>query len=156
MKECWHPDPDKRPTADEVLKKFGVITENENTICSHTEIIRSSDIGPVANNPSAIYKSRYLSGMIKSAASTRSLRSQSIISEPDQFNFYQRNSNNKRKLGDNQFGNKSDNGTNNKKIKQIEDENNDYVTKELKFDIDINSKQSKDDGYITREIGFDI
>src|SRR6266542_1232871 len=43
------------------------------------KIIKSSDIGPVAtNNPGAIYKSRPLSGMIHSAMSLRSLRSQSI------------------------------------------------------------------------------
>ncbi|EXX70030.1 hypothetical protein RirG_091030 [Rhizophagus irregularis DAOM 197198w] len=47
-------------------------------------------------------------------------------------------------------------GTSNKKIKPIEDENNVYATKEFEFDIDINSRQSKDDGYITREIDFDI
>ncbi|PKK69439.1 hypothetical protein RhiirC2_748420 [Rhizophagus irregularis] len=57
--------------------------------------------------------------MIKSAASTRSLRSQSITSELDQLDFYQRNSSNKRKFEDNQFESIS-----NKKIKPIEDENN--------------------------------
>ena len=47
-----------------------------------TKIIESSDIGPVTkNNPGAIYNSRLLSGIIRSAMSTRSLRSQSIISE---------------------------------------------------------------------------
>ncbi|GBB97566.1 hypothetical protein RclHR1_03000009 [Rhizophagus clarus] len=144
MKECWHSDPEKRPTADEVLEKINDILNNEWN--NKTKIIKSSDIGPVTtNNPDAIYKSRYLSGMIKSAASTRSLRSKSIISEPD-----------KRKLGDNQFRNRFDNGTNNKKTKQIKVENNDYVTKELEFDIDINSKQSNNDEYITSEIHFDI
>jgi hypothetical protein len=47
-----------------------------------TEIIKSSNIGPVTtNNLDTIYKSRYLSDMIKSTASTRSLRSQSITLE---------------------------------------------------------------------------
>jgi hypothetical protein len=47
-----------------------------------TKISNLLDIGPVtANNPDAVYKSRYLSGMIKFAASTRSLRSLSITSE---------------------------------------------------------------------------
>ncbi|CAB5374308.1 unnamed protein product [Rhizophagus irregularis] len=124
---------------------------------NETKIIKSPDIGPVTtNNPDAIYKSRYLSGMIKSAASTRSLRSQSITSELDQLDFYQRNSSNKRKFEDNQFESNFINGISNKKIKPIEDENNAYATKELEFDIDINSRQSKIGGYITREIDFDI
>ncbi|POG63811.1 hypothetical protein GLOIN_2v1682625, partial [Rhizophagus irregularis DAOM 181602=DAOM 197198] len=60
MEECWHSDPDKRPT----------------------KIIESSDIGPVTkNNPGAIYRSRPLSAMINSAMSLRSLRSQFIYSE---------------------------------------------------------------------------
>ncbi|CAB5351089.1 unnamed protein product [Rhizophagus irregularis] len=67
--------------------------------------------------------------MIKSAASTRSLRSQSSITL---------------KLS-----------TSNKKIKPIEDENNDYATKELDLDIDMNPKQFNDE-YITTEINFDI
>jgi serine/threonine protein kinase len=72
MKECWHSVPEKRPTAVEISLKFSVIN------CYGSEIIESSDIGPVTtNNPYAVYKSRYLSGMIKSAASTRNLRSQS-------------------------------------------------------------------------------
>ncbi|PKY61604.1 hypothetical protein RhiirA4_486811 [Rhizophagus irregularis] len=95
--------------------------------------------------------------MIKSAASTRSLRSQSVTLELDQFNFYQRNSNgnNKRKFEDNQFESNFINGTGNKKIKPIEDENNDYATKELELDIDMNPKQFNDE-YITTEINFDI
>ncbi|CAB5374272.1 unnamed protein product [Rhizophagus irregularis] len=82
--------------------------------------------------------------MIKSAASTRSLRSQS-----NQLDFYQRNSNDKRKLED---GDSFSNGTSNKKIKPIEDENNDYATKELELVIDMNFN----DEYITTEINFDI
>ncbi|CAB4494125.1 unnamed protein product [Rhizophagus irregularis] len=82
------------------------------------------DIGPVTtNNPGAIYKSRYLSDMIKSAASTRSLRSKSITSED-----HQRSSNNKRKSrkfeDNNQSENNFDNGESIKKIKLIEDKNN--------------------------------
>ncbi|CAB4374088.1 unnamed protein product [Rhizophagus irregularis] len=89
--------------------------------------------------------------MIKSATSTRSLKSQSITSKLDQFDIY--DPNNKRKFDDNQSNN---HGENMKKTKLIEDENNDYVTKEFKFDIDNNSKQPNDKKYITREIGFDI
>ncbi|GBC19872.2 kinase-like domain-containing protein [Rhizophagus irregularis DAOM 181602=DAOM 197198] len=157
--ECWHSDPEKRPTAAEVSKKIQEIWRIDTIFggYSKTKIIISSDIGPVTtNNPDAIYKSRYLSGMIKSAASTRSLRSQSITVKLDQLDFDQRNSNVKRKFEDNQFENNFINGTSNKKIKPIEDKNNVYATKELEFDIDINSSQSKDDGYITREIDFDI
>jgi serine/threonine protein kinase len=81
MKECWHSDPEKRPTADEISKKFYRIYATQ-LWPNRTEIIKSPDIGPVTtNNPDAVYKSRYLSGMIKSAASTRNLRSQSITSE---------------------------------------------------------------------------
>ncbi|RGB40092.1 kinase-like domain-containing protein [Rhizophagus diaphanus] len=108
MKECWHSDPKKRPTAVEILKKTEEILVNEQE--NKTEIIESSDIGPVTtNNLEAIYKSRYLSV--------------------------------KRKFNNNQLDNSFD---------------NDYVTKELEFDIDTNSNQSNDDEYITIEINFDI
>ncbi|GBB98850.1 hypothetical protein RclHR1_03340011 [Rhizophagus clarus] len=150
MKECWNPDPEKRPKACGVLKKIEVVCKAEIGQQNETKIIKSSDIGPViTNNPGAIYKSRYLSSMIKSAASTRSLRSQSITSELG-----------KRKFEDNQFENNFINDKSIKKIKLIKelikDENYEYVTKELELDIDINSKRSNDDGYITSEIDFDI
>ena len=80
-----HSDPEKRPTADEVLKKIKeiyIIEKEKVNRFQETKITNSLDIGPVTtNNPDAIYKSRYLSNMIISAASTRSLRSQSITSE---------------------------------------------------------------------------
>jgi serine/threonine protein kinase len=80
MKKCWHSDPEKRPKADEISNKFIEMRNIERG--NETEIIRSPDIGPITtNNPDAVYKSRYLSGMIKSAASTRNLRSQSITFE---------------------------------------------------------------------------
>ncbi|UZO15244.1 uncharacterized protein OCT59_006675 [Rhizophagus irregularis] len=155
MKECWHSDPKKRPTAVEILKKTEEVLVNEQEY--KTEIIESSDIGPVTrNNPDAIFKSRYLSGMIKSAASTRSLKSQSITSKLDQFDNYRRNFNVKRKFNDNQLDNSFDNDKNIKKIKIIKDESIDYITKELEFDIVTNSNQSNDDEYITIEIDFDI
>ncbi len=76
MKECWHSDPIKRPKAADMYKKFNKMYSNG------IQIIKSSDIGPVTkNNSGAIYKSRSLSGIIRSAMSTRSLRSQSITSE---------------------------------------------------------------------------
>ncbi|EXX68819.1 hypothetical protein RirG_101650 [Rhizophagus irregularis DAOM 197198w] len=75
MKECWHSDPNKRPTANDLSKIFdegGKLHWSINRI----EIIKSPDIGPITNNPNAIYKSRSLSAMIKSAESTRSLKIQ--------------------------------------------------------------------------------
>jgi hypothetical protein len=78
MKECWHPDPEKRPPAVEVLEKIKKIFDRERN--NETEIIESSEI-VIANNPGAIYESRNLSDIIKSAASIRSLGSQSITSE---------------------------------------------------------------------------
>ncbi|GBB98854.1 hypothetical protein RclHR1_03340015 [Rhizophagus clarus] len=147
MKECWHPEPEKRPKADEVLKEIEEVRKAEIRLKhNETKIIKSSDIGPVTtNNPDAIYKSRYLSSMIKSAASTRSLRSQSITSELG-----------KRKFEDNQFENNFINGESIKKIKVIEDKNYEYATKELELDIDINSNRFNDEEYITTEINFDI
>ena len=84
MKECWDSDPNKRPTASNLLVRVINMWVNESKNIYNknpTEIKESPNIGPVAaNNPGAIYKSRPLSEMIKSAASTRSLRSQTITS----------------------------------------------------------------------------
>ena len=75
MQECWDSDPNKRPTAFNTYKKLVNIMRVEEK--NPTKIIWSSDIGPkVTNNPGAIYSSRLLSGMIKSAMSTRSLSSE--------------------------------------------------------------------------------
>ena len=80
MKKCWHSDPNKRPIASSILEQLDYIKSNE--LEKPTKIVLSSNIGPITtNNPGAIYKSRPLSGMIQSAMSTRSLRSQSITSE---------------------------------------------------------------------------
>ena len=77
MKDCWNLDPEKRPSADDIWSKISKMWNNERD--NPTEIIKSLDIGPVTiNNPGAIYKSRPLSGMIHSAMSLRSTRSQSI------------------------------------------------------------------------------
>ncbi|POG81462.1 kinase-like domain-containing protein, partial [Rhizophagus irregularis DAOM 181602=DAOM 197198] len=81
MEECWHSDPEKRPHATDIYDKIDKIYKEESKNCDNknpTEIVKSSDIGPVTNNPNAIYKSRNLSGMIQSAISLRSSRSQSI------------------------------------------------------------------------------
>jgi serine/threonine protein kinase len=81
MQKCWHPDPNERPTANELFKIFAfkgnLYYWKEKT--NPTKIIESPDIGPITtSNPGAIYKSRPLSRMIRSAESTRSLRSQNI------------------------------------------------------------------------------
>ena len=78
MQECWHSDPKKRPTAYNIRIRITGIRGNEHG--NPTKIIKSSDTGPLTiNNPGAIYKSRPLSAMIKSAESTRSLKSQRIM-----------------------------------------------------------------------------
>ena len=62
MKECWHFDPRKRPTATDLHKRIDKIEDDEIKKARNenpTKIIESSDIGPVkTNNPGAIYKSR--------------------------------------------------------------------------------------------------
>ncbi|GET59459.1 kinase-like domain-containing protein [Rhizophagus irregularis DAOM 181602=DAOM 197198] len=101
-----------------------------------TKIAESPDIGPAtANNPDAIYRSRSLSAMIKSAESTRSLESQNIRLKFE----------GKRKFNDSLFKDEI-----NKKIKLPE--NNEL---ELGIDIDIDI-QSNNNDYITEEINFDI
>ncbi|CAB5116259.1 unnamed protein product [Rhizophagus irregularis] len=85
-----------------------------------------SDIGPITtNNPGAIYKSRPLSGMINSAMSLWSLRSQSVNLEKV-----------KRKF---EYNNDDGQNINIKRKKLFENENNDYFTKEIELDIDIKS-----------------
>ncbi|CAB4490177.1 unnamed protein product [Rhizophagus irregularis] len=85
-----------------------------------TKIIESSDIGPVTTTHlGAIYKSRPLSGMINSAMSLRSLRSQPINLEKV-----------KRKFEDN-----NNDGQSIKRKKLFENKNNEYITKEYGFDI---------------------
>ncbi|PKC61254.1 kinase-like protein [Rhizophagus irregularis] len=85
--------------------------------------------------------SRPLSEMIKSAESTRNLISQNITLE------FQ-----KRRLDDNMIGN--DNNYNTiKKIKSFKNENTEYLTKELKFDIDGNENIT---GFNKEQIKFII
>ncbi|EXX60453.1 Cdc15p [Rhizophagus irregularis DAOM 197198w] len=126
MKECWDSNPDKRPTADDIYIRIGEMYENERKSFyeynNPTEIIESSDIGPVTTNHlGAIYKSRPLSGMINSAMSLRSLRSQSVNLEKVKRNFEDNN----------------DEGQSIKRKKLFENENNDYFTNEIELDIDI-------------------
>ncbi|RIA93970.1 kinase-like domain-containing protein [Glomus cerebriforme] len=130
MKECWHPDSNKRPTVSNLQLKVRAIWENEiknNSYKNPTEIIKSSDIGPITtNNPGAIYKSRPLSAMIKSAKSTVNLRSQNNISKIVK--------NDKRKFDDDLIEDNNKNDKNFKKIKLLENEKNGYS---MELDIDI-------------------
>ncbi|CAB4425896.1 unnamed protein product [Rhizophagus irregularis] len=110
-----------------------------------------SDIGPVPkNNPNAIYKSRNLSDLIQSAMSLRISRSQSINLE--QLNYYQKN--NMGPTGKRKYENDLiDNGHLIKRKKLVENENNDYLSKEFEFDIDVKINNNE---YITIENDFDI
>jgi len=79
MEECWHPDPEKRPTAFTTLSIIDNMALSYNERENPTKIIESPNIGPVTyNNPGAIYKSRPLSAMIQSAMSSKRLITQSI------------------------------------------------------------------------------
>ncbi|GBC12321.2 kinase-like domain-containing protein [Rhizophagus irregularis DAOM 181602=DAOM 197198] len=155
--KCWNSGPNKRPEATDIYNRIS-------RMGSKCEIKKSSEIGPVTtNNPGAIYRSRPLSGIIQSAMftmSTRSLRSESITAEVDLFHCHQKNDitfNDKRKFDDNQIENSFNGDKIIKKIKLIENENNDYITQEFELDIDINSEQCIiDKSYITQEIDFDI
>ncbi|CAB5350065.1 unnamed protein product [Rhizophagus irregularis] len=90
--------------------------------------------------------------------STRSLRSESITAGVDLFHCHQKNDitfNDKRKFDDNQIENSFNEDKVIKKIKLIENENNDYITQEFELDIDI-LNSGHDERYITQEIDFDI
>ncbi|CAB4420349.1 unnamed protein product [Rhizophagus irregularis] len=146
MQSCWHPDPNKRPNAEDLFFTFynGKLN-NVNEKNNPTKIIETSDIGPITNKPGAIYKSRPLSAMIRSAESTRSLRSQNIHNNTLSIN--------KRKFNNVLIkNNEKDEPI--KRIKLFESDNDDYLTKELELDIEDNKLDSND--YITEEINFDI
>ncbi|GES92996.1 kinase-like domain-containing protein [Rhizophagus clarus] len=112
MNQCWHSDPNKRPKTTYISEKINKIWNEESK--SSTDIIESSDIGPIKiTNSGAIYKSRHLNAMINSVMSLRSSRSQFVNLEEKV----------KRKFEDN----------------LIKDNNEeDYLTKELELDIDLN------------------
>uniref|UniRef100_U9SNC2 Serine-threonine/tyrosine-protein kinase catalytic domain-containing protein n=1 Tax=Rhizophagus irregularis (strain DAOM 181602 / DAOM 197198 / MUCL 43194) TaxID=747089 RepID=U9SNC2_RHIID len=129
MKECWDFNPDNRPTANDIFSRIDKI-HREESIFNPTKIIESSDIGPViTNHLGAIYKSRPLSHLIQSAMSLRSSRSQSI---------------GKRKFEDDSVEDSNDNEQSIKKRKFLENENNDYFTKEIELDINMRSNQPRD------------
>ncbi|CAB5386887.1 unnamed protein product [Rhizophagus irregularis] len=88
--------------------------------------------------------------MIKSANFTRSLRlkSQNAVSGLD-----------KRKFNNNLIENNNNNKDSiHKRLKYCEEQNDDYLTQELEFDINCNtnSNKSEDNDYITSELNFDI
>ncbi|GES96341.1 kinase-like domain-containing protein [Rhizophagus clarus] len=145
MKECWHSDPNKRPTAKDVYYKINKIYDEEKARTNNnpTKIIKSSDIGPVTTNHSgAIYKSRLISGMINSAMSIRSSRS---VSETD-----------KRKFA-NLINDDNDQSIKTKKLR--ENEFNDYLTNEIELDINVDYNklhEPQNKGYVTKELEFDI
>ena len=58
MQKCWHPDPNKRPTAFDIRNRISTIINNEKI--NPAEIIESPDIRPMITNhhSGAIYKSR--------------------------------------------------------------------------------------------------
>ncbi|RGB42749.1 kinase-like domain-containing protein [Rhizophagus diaphanus] len=158
MKKCWHSDPTKRPTAKSLYSKIYAILGREwKYRYIPTKIIESPDIGPITTtmNPNAIYKSRPLSTMIKSAENT--INTKKI---------------DKRKF-DEFFENNEENDENDKTPKKLCVYENhefqhsfinsislDYLTKEFRFDIsnDINkiNKIVYNGLYISREIKFDI
>ena len=77
MEECWHFDPNKRPTATNILEKINDLYSYHRS--NPIGVTKSPDIEPITkNNPGAIYKSRPLSRMINSAMSLRSSINQSI------------------------------------------------------------------------------
>ncbi|GBB99173.1 hypothetical protein RclHR1_03440006 [Rhizophagus clarus] len=125
MQKCWHSDPNKRPNASEISKEFrysyGNLNHN-NEKKNPTKVINSPDIGPITNNSGAIYKSRPLSAMIKSANITRSLKRQ--------------NKESKRKLSNLVENNNEDKIV--KKLKFCNNKSGVYLTKELELDIDCN------------------
>jgi serine/threonine protein kinase len=88
MQKCWHSDPNERPNAKYIWDKFWNELHYSEESNNPTMITKSPDVGPITiNNPGAIYKSRPLSTMIKSAKFTKSLKSKSIILELGK-NFY--------------------------------------------------------------------
>ncbi|PKC09171.1 hypothetical protein RhiirA5_357065 [Rhizophagus irregularis] len=119
MKECWHSDPEKRPTAIYIFKKL--LNSMSGLII---EIVKSSDIG-------AVYRSRPLSKMIHSAMSLRSSRS--LLSTNLETG--------KRKFEDLVTKN-DDDGQCIKKKNLCENEINEYLTNEIEFDVNVNFNQS--------------
>ncbi|GBC04925.1 hypothetical protein RclHR1_05950009 [Rhizophagus clarus] len=140
MKECWHSNPNERPTASNLLHKVKTMLAYEMNRENQTKIIESPYIGPVpTNNPGAIYKSRPLNEMINSAILTINLRNLNVTSKID-----------KRKIDD-LIKDNYENDKFNKKIKSFESEHNDYLM-ELDNGIETNTGESNNYYYIAEGI----
>ncbi|RIA98774.1 hypothetical protein C1645_748715 [Glomus cerebriforme] len=97
--------------------------------------------------------------MIQSATSLRNSRSQNINLETDPFYYYQKNntaSSDKRKFEHDSVEDTNINDLNIKRRKLSENEINDYLTKEIELDINMNFNQPYKNEYITKEIDLDI
>ena len=77
MQKCWNSEPNKRPTAVNLKNEIKSMEYNEKWFNDKPTEISIRSI--TKNNPYAIYKSRPLSAMIKSAEFTKSLKGQRII-----------------------------------------------------------------------------
>ncbi|POG57803.1 hypothetical protein GLOIN_2v1736661, partial [Rhizophagus irregularis DAOM 181602=DAOM 197198] len=59
MQKCWHPDPNKRPPVTDLEYKIRKLLLED-----PCKIMKSPDIGPITNNPHAIYKSKTFKNLI--------------------------------------------------------------------------------------------
>ncbi|CAB4392536.1 unnamed protein product [Rhizophagus irregularis] len=82
--------------------------------------------------------------MIKSANFTRSLRLKSLVFDKRKFNnnLIENNNNNKDKI--------------HKRLKYCEEQNDDYLTQELEFDINCNTNSNKSEDNDSKFRGFNI
>ncbi|GES96366.1 kinase-like domain-containing protein [Rhizophagus clarus] len=167
MTECWHSDPEKRPTAAEINTRIWKMRkiEKENFKNNNpTKIIKSPDIGPVTveNNSGAIYKSRSLSLIIQSAISSRSLSVISSSSSRSQSAISLKSSRSRSTIFSRSSRSQSTNFEADKRKSKgnllvVEGSNrNGYFTKEIEFDINISSNQPSNNEYVTKEIDLDI
>ncbi|CAB5150202.1 unnamed protein product [Rhizophagus irregularis] len=127
MKKCWHSDPTKRPTAKRLYRKIRAILRKE-WKCRHnpTKIIESPNIGPITKiNPNAIYKSRPLSTMVRSAENTINIK------KIDKRKFDEFIENNE----ENEYGYLTKEFQFDIYINKINNNNDFYISREIKFDI---------------------
>ncbi|RIA94204.1 kinase-like domain-containing protein [Glomus cerebriforme] len=138
MKECWHSDLDKRPTATVIYVKTRNMSEDPKNFI---KIIPSPDIGPITtNNPGAIYKSRPLSDKRK------------FVDNQIENSFNE--------VSGTKLGHIPDLIWNipSWTWDMITISDMRFITKELEFNIDMNLEQYNDENleYFTQEFNFDI